>query len=225
MSGRATATIQSGSTILILIGDLLGRAPPDAARVTGCSNKHAARRGARLALADDGTAAALRGRMVVRRAAFSALAVTAALALTACARPEGELQRRIEDRLRAEHVASEIDVSVDRRVVTLRGAVDSEGERTHVEDVVRSVEGVLAVDDRLLVRQPPFLTAATPDAEEAAAVTSALASAGFLGLRVEVTNGTLHLRGKVPTARHDDAVRTVQRAAPKAKIVDETTRE
>lgn len=66
--------------------------------------------------------------------------------------------------------------------------MSSEGERHHVASLVRSVDGVLAIDDRLLVQQPPSLTAATPDAEEAAAISSALAAAGFPTIHVQVND-------------------------------------
>lgn len=44
-----------------------------------------------------------------------------------------------------------LDVEIDRDRVTLRGAVADAGLLTRVEDVVRGVEGVGAVDNQLVV--------------------------------------------------------------------------
>lgn len=154
------------------------------------------------------------------------IAITLLMMLAvACATPDAELRRRVDARLHAVQAPEDVDVSVNRRIVTLRGVVSSEREREHVAELVRSVDGVLAVDDRLLVQQPPSLTAATPDAVEAAAISSALAAAGFPGLTVQVNDKTIHVRGHLPRARQPEAMRTVEKAAPKATIVDETTGE
>lgn len=146
---------------------------------------------------------------------------------TSCARrtrADDELQRTIETALRAEQI-TDVEVSVSRHIVTLRGVVNSVGEQNHAERVVRAFDGIVAVDDRLLVQQPPAVTAPTADAEEAASISSALAAAGFHHLHVHVQQGTVRVLGKVSRARHTEAMRMLVDAAPSATIEDETTPE
>ncbi len=159
---------------------------------------------------------------MIRMRMMLATMLTVAL-VASCDRADDSLRQRVETRLRAENVREPVDVFARRGVVTLRGTVNSGSERQHVEDVVKGVEGVVSVDDRLLVAQPPALTAATPDAEEAAAITSALAAAGFHGLRVDVHGEDVRIEGNAPAGSHDAIDRTVKATAPRARVTDATT--
>ena len=82
-----------------------------------------------------------------------------------------------------------------------------------------------AAEDQLPTREPPVLTAATPDAEEAGAISAALLAQGFDKVNVEVHGGKVRLLGRVARARHDEALRTVSEAAPRSPVEDRLTLE
>ncbi|MDB4935507.1 MAG: hypothetical protein JWP87_2479 [Labilithrix sp.] len=126
-----------------------------------------------------------------------------------------DLEHRVEAALRAEPALTRISVTERRGIVTLSGIVDSEGDRAHLRDVARAVPGVVAVDDRLIVRPPPMVTAATPDAMLAAALVSRLHAADFAGLDVQVNDKTVRVVGTAPRDRHADAMRIVVDNAPR----------
>jgi osmotically-inducible protein OsmY len=46
-----------------------------------------------------------------------------------------------------------IDVAVDRGVVSLSGAVNGDVEKRKAEEIVRGVNGVRGVDNKIIVRQ------------------------------------------------------------------------
>lgn len=103
----------------------------------------------------------MRGTRFVRLAAC-ALALVAA----GCADPRAD--REIADAVgqEIEHSpvlgGAQIDVAARDGVVTLSGAVESEEQASHAEQLAWSVEGVEAVDSRLEVRgagAPPVGTA------------------------------------------------------------------
>ena len=68
-------------------------------------------------------------------------------------RSDERIKEDVNDRLSDDPSvdASEIDVTVDNREVTLTGTVNSRWEKRHAEDVVESVSGVKDVENRLKV--------------------------------------------------------------------------
>jgi type IV pilus biogenesis protein CpaD/CtpE len=143
------------------------------------------------------------------------------LAAASCSARDEELQHTVEQRLLEDHPS--VRVSVDRQVVTLSGFLSSAAERSNIEATVRGIKGVRDIDDRLIVDQPPLLTADTEDAVEAASIASELAAGGFRQLRVAVHHGVVQVRGPVAPTRHAEAIRIIKAAAPKSQIDDETT--
>jgi osmotically-inducible protein OsmY len=71
-------------------------------------------------------------------------------------RSDDRIRDDVNDRLTDDpHVdASEIDVSVQNREVTLTGTVNSRFEKRHAEDIAESVSGVAHVQNNLRVQQP-----------------------------------------------------------------------
>lgn len=68
-----------------------------------------------------------------------------------------KLEQRVSEHLTSTTDAGGIAVSAEDRIIRLEGVVASEGERMRIEDAVRRIPGVLAIDDNLRV-QPTVTT-------------------------------------------------------------------
>lgn len=103
----------------------------------------------------------------------SALSIAGSLALTAAAcRPSQSVERQTQDaaieatiktRLASEVGVSTItavEINVTNGAVTLAGPVGSENDRTRIEEVARSVEGVVSVSNNLQVLVTAVVTPA-----------------------------------------------------------------
>jgi osmotically-inducible protein OsmY len=154
------------------------------------------------------------------------VALSLVLAASACKHERSsDLEQRVEAALRSEPAVMPISVEAKDGIVTLSGVVDSEGDRAHIREIARAVPGVLAVDDRVVVRPPPILTAATPDAVLAATIESRLRAADFAPLDVEVHDKTVRISGSVRRDRHADAMRIVVETAPRGYRVEDALAE
>ena len=151
-----------------------------------------------------------------------------ALATIACRNDDAELRRRealageVAAQLR-QHDIEGVSVALDGQVAVLSGLVASESQRLEAAQAARAVPGVLSVDNRLVVAQPPSLTQASDDARTTAAVQSQLASIGLRKLEVAVSDGAIVVSGPIARDRHDDAMRIVAASAPGYRVVDRTT--
>ena len=146
------------------------------------------------------------------------------LVLAGCRDGDTTIQKRVEDHLAADPERGDVNVSVDDRVVRLSGTVDSEAEKTRLENAVRHVRGVLAVRNEIVVAQPMTTTSATSDVHRAlaASIEAQLTAAGYGALRVVVTDGTVRVAGAVPQDEHDHAIEITRKSAPGFRIEDET---
>jgi osmotically-inducible protein OsmY len=107
---------------------------------------------------------------------------------------------------RADHVhnPAEIAVSVKAGMVTLRGTVNSPVQSRLAADIARSVPGVRAVDNELLIDPRDH----SEDAEIRGAALQALISSPDVpedAIDVTVANGWLTLRGQVKHQYESDA--------------------
>lgn len=94
------------------------------------------------------------------------VAATAVFAVAACTQNDDSLTQRVEVTIRAEVPAEQVKVSTSRRVVTLEGVVNDNAELNRIDAAARRVPGVLAVDNRLIVKPPVGTTGApTPRPE------------------------------------------------------------
>lgn len=110
--------------------------------------------------------------------------------------------------------ATNIEISVDRYVVTLAGTVESVTAQLRMQDVAWRIEGVMGVVNNLKVKsETPTFT----DAELAEAVRAALEWDSLLpetDIRFTVTNGWVALEGMVNLSRERaGAERLVRRLA------------
>jgi osmotically-inducible protein OsmY len=81
--------------------------------------------------------------------------IAAALALAACSKTDERINDAVKSRLANEPTPlAQLDVSTKGRIVRLDGVVATESERERVERIVRDMDDVLAVDNRLTVQRP-----------------------------------------------------------------------
>lgn len=81
--------------------------------------------------------------------------LAAALALAACSRTDERINDAVKERLANEPTPlSQIEISTSSRIVKLNGVVANERERERVERIVRDMDDVLGVDNRLTVARP-----------------------------------------------------------------------
>lgn len=86
------------------------------------------------------------------------VAVSALLALGACAQNDMEITRRVQARLADEGVTEQVKVTTERRVVVLEGVVADNAELNRVEMAARNTPGIMGVDNRLVIQNPVNLT-------------------------------------------------------------------
>jgi osmotically-inducible protein OsmY len=84
--------------------------------------------------------------------------MSAALALAACTQNDDEITRRVRDRLTNDGIADQVQVSTQRRIVTLEGVVNDVPEMNRAEMAARNVPGILGVDNRIVVKNPVNIT-------------------------------------------------------------------
>ena len=87
------------------------------------------------------------------------LLVAVGLPLLACGRSDQRLNDAVRTRLSTEPTPlAQLDVRTKDRVVTLTGVVATESERDRVERIVRDMDDVLGVDNRLTIQRPVHTT-------------------------------------------------------------------
>jgi hypothetical protein len=87
-------------------------------------------------------------------------AAAALLVFAACTQTDEYLTQRVETQIRVEVPSEQVKVSTERRIVRLEGVVNDNAELNRVDATVRRVPGVLAVDNRLVVKPPVDVTGA-----------------------------------------------------------------
>ena len=87
-----------------------------------------------------------------------------------------------------------VNVTVNQGVVTLTGTVDNDTARSQAEQTVRTVSGVVAINNNLAVRPPLGFSS---DQTLKNTVDSNLQSQGVSGVTATVSNGEITLRGAV----------------------------
>jgi osmotically-inducible protein OsmY len=89
-------------------------------------------------------------------------AAVAVLALAACTQSDAYLTQRVETQIQIEAPTEQVRVTTERRVVRLEGVVNDSAELNRIDAAARRVPGVLAVDNRLVVKPPVSTTGAEP---------------------------------------------------------------
>ena len=98
---------------------------------------------------------------------LAGLAAAAALVMTvACGQTDAGITTAVKSKLAADEVvkAYQVDVDTSNKVVTLRGAVQTEAQKEHAVMIARNTEGVADVIDQLQV-SPTAATSGRIDAD------------------------------------------------------------
>lgn len=104
--------------------------------------------------------------MLDLRLAFRSAVIPLALALAACDQNnDAAINRAVQNRLGDQGVANEVQVTTLRRIVKLEGVVEDTKELNQAELAARDVKGVMAVDNRLVVKPSVGVTGATLPAD------------------------------------------------------------
>lgn len=86
---------------------------------------------------------------------FGGIAFAVALALTACSKTDDRINEAVKERLSNEPTPLvQLEVTTQDRIVRLNGVVQDERERARLERIVRDMDDVLGVDNRLMVARP-----------------------------------------------------------------------
>ena len=87
--------------------------------------------------------------------ALGGILVVMALALGACSRTDDRINDSVKERLATEPTPLvQLEVTTRDRIVRLDGVVHDERERARLERIVRDMDDVLGVDNRLTVARP-----------------------------------------------------------------------
>jgi osmotically-inducible protein OsmY len=83
------------------------------------------------------------------------IVLAAALALGACSKTDDRINDAVKERLAGEPTPLvQLEVTTRDRIVRLNGVVHDEHERERLERIVRGMDDVLGVDNRLMVARP-----------------------------------------------------------------------
>jgi osmotically-inducible protein OsmY len=155
-----------------------------------------------------------------RRNIAAVLCLMMAFAMAGCRRgpDDATLAANVKAKLAADPTLSTdpIDVQAKDGAVTLTGTVKSEADKAKAATIAQGVEGVKSVTNNLTVR-PPVAAAPSisPDTELRRTVSANLAKYGLSGVTVDVNNGEVTLRGDIPRAKLQDAMKAANEAHPK----------
>ena len=130
--------------------------------------------------------------------------------------------------------ARSIDVDTRNGMVTLKGSVESEGERQHALSIARSTDGVTMVHDSLVVDprlESPAPSARADNAIDDAWITMKVQSKYFIhaeiksrDVDVDTRNGVVTLSGSVPSATAKGAAEVIaQDTDGVSKVIDRLT--
>lgn len=182
----------------------------------------------------------MEARLQASRAIVGAAVIAAGLSLAACGQSGSDKARSAaNDALLAAQVQAKIagvdaatvglvHVSNDNGAVTLTGKIANMDERTAMEKAARSVDGVVTLDDRVVV-DASAPTAAQIEADLALSArvhTALVAQTGVnaADIHVDVHRGVVTLTGHVPSPAHKSvADQTVRGVKGVTSLVDKLT--
>jgi len=168
-----------------------------------------------------------------RIAAFSL--VVASVALAGCDGEDADLTRKVKDEVAKEAPIEQLQITTQRRIVTLDGVVDEPAEVDRVHAAARRVPGVLGIYNRVRTKSVVSTTGAAldevvagagePDDVDrltASAVKTRLREAGILDpIVVDVRGGVVALHGWVEPSHREAAVQVAREAAPEIRAIED----
>jgi|SRR3982751_6460443 hyperosmotically inducible protein len=142
---------------------------------------------------------------------LTVLSLVLVLILGACGKKDADIQKAAQDKLAADNVSG-ATATVKDGVATLTGEVADITVKTKAENSVKTVDGVKSVNNNLTLRPLPTPPPAPVDPMLKGKVEESLKKAGCTGATVDVSGGSVTLRGTVPEAKFAECVQAAQQS-------------
>jgi len=139
----------------------------------------------------------------------------------ATAMAEDQIQTRFQSD--ADLRNNQIQATIEKGVVTLKGTVDTEGEKSKAA-LLAMVKGVTSVDNQLKVGSATTKAAVSDSTVTARLKTEMLAEDQLRGVHVETNNAVVSLSGNVPTAAARDRAIDLARSMSGVSRVEDNLR-
>jgi hyperosmotically inducible periplasmic protein len=159
---------------------------------------------------------------LIKRAMYAALFVCLSVGMLACNKgpDDATTTATVKTKLAADTTVPATAINVDTKegVVTLTGTVDTEAQKTKAEQIAKGVEGVKSVTTNIPVTPPPPPPppiAVSPDTELKNTVMANLTKEGVTTVTVDVANGEVTLKGDIPRAKLQAAMKAANEAKPR----------
>ena len=125
------------------------------------------------------------------------------------------LTQSVQTKIKADpqRATAPISVSTTNGVVALTGEVISAANKSHAEELAKSVEGVKSVTNNITVKVPAPVIAQDDPLETQ--VMANLVKYGISGITVSVANGEVTLTGNIARPKLQDAIKAANEAHPK----------
>jgi hyperosmotically inducible protein len=135
------------------------------------------------------------------------------------AQSEGQIQQRLKQD--ADLKNNRIQATVDNGVVTLKGTVDTEAERTKAGKLASGVKGVNQVDNQLRIGSEGAKAAVSDSAITARLKTELVAEDALRNVHVQTNNSVVNLSGTVTsTAARQRALELAQTLSGVMRVED-----
>ncbi len=130
---------------------------------------------------------------------FMVTLLMAGMTLQSCQDTDKRIKDDVDNALKARYSA--VSTSVNDKVVTLTGTLESQTERSSAESVARSVKDVKSVVNNIMVNEPTPTVRVDTDGTIRTSLENQLRTAGHNDVKVEVmNNGEVVLSGEVKRA-------------------------
>ena len=153
---------------------------------------------------------------IIMRCGLSTLLVLGLF--TGCNRGPSDdaLTQSVQTKIKADPqlATAPISVSTTSGVVSLTGEVISAANKSHAEELAKSVEGVKSVTNNITVKPPAPVVIAQDDPLKTQVMAN-LVKYGISGITVSVANGEVTLTGNIARPKLQDAIKAANEAHPK----------
>lgn len=143
------------------------------------------------------------------------------ITLQSCGNNDTKVKQDVENALRARY--NNVSVSVNNKVVTLTGSLDTQTERTAAENVARSVNGVNSVVNNITVQEATPTVNTNNDTTIRTSIENRYRTDGYNDVRVSVMNGEVVLSGEVQRANLQRVMQIANETAGVRQVTNNIT--
>lgn len=146
---------------------------------------------------------------------ISACILMTGLLFQSCKKSDENIQKDVNKTL-TENNFSMISSTVKDGTVTLVGTVDSQQQKSEVENKVRDVKDVKGVVSNVVVKEATPQVVVNPDQTIKSTIDSKLSTAGYKDVKVEVKDGEVILTGDLKRADLTKVMQIANESNPKS---------